>query len=296
MRATCPLCKQDSRLYFRTRDVNRKITREIFNYYRCSSCSLIFLSPIPGDLGKYYPNSYYPIPSSISELVKAAEAERYKIEIVKQFASGGRLLEIGPAYGTFIYLAKKAGFDAEAIEMDPKCCSFISEIIGVKAMQSNDPYETLKGLEKYNVIALWHVIEHLPDPWKTLEAISNKLEPGGILVVAAPNPEAFQFRVLRRYWPHIDAPRHLNLIPLSLLTEQLLSLGLRPVWSTTTDRGTLGWNTFGWVQFLTNFTNLRYFKTGLAIIGRLISIILGPVERMNGLGSAYTGVYQKGKR
>jgi 2-polyprenyl-3-methyl-5-hydroxy-6-metoxy-1,4-benzoquinol methylase len=295
MRATCPLCKQDSRLHFRTRDLNREITREIFNYYRCSSCNLIFLSPIPVDLGKYYPNSYYPIPSSISELTKSAEAERYKIDIVRQFASSGRLLEIGPAYGAFIYLAKKAGFDAEAIEMDPKCCRFISETIGAKSIQSNDPSEALKNVENYNVIALWHVIEHLPDPWKTFEAISNKLQPGGILVIAAPNPDAFQFRVLGRYWPNVDAPRHLKLITLSLLTKQMLSLGLRPIWSSTTDNGTLGWNIFGWVHFFTNITNLRYIKTGLAIIGRITSIILGPIERLKGLGSAYTVVFQKEK-
>ncbi len=293
MTATCPLCKQDSRFHFRTSDLNRKITREIFHYFRCSSCGLIFLSPIPNELGKYYPNDYYSIPSSISEIAKAAEFERYKIDIVKQFASGGRLLEIGPAYGTFIYLAKEAGFDAEAIEMDSNCCRFLQGVIGVKAICSNDPIEALKKLDDYNVIALWHVIEHLPDPWKTLEAISKKLQPGGILAIAAPNPESFQFRVLGRFWPHVDAPRHLQLIPLSLLTKQMLSLGLKPVWSTTKDTGTLGWNTFGWIYFFTNFTNLRYIRTGLAIIGRITSIILGPIERMKGLGSAYTVVYQK---
>ena len=279
MIVTCPQCKHDTRLYFRTKDFNRKITQDIFHYYRCPSCGLIFLSPIPDNLGKYYPNNYYSVPSSINELAKAAEFERYKIDIVNQFASGGRLLEIGPAYGSFLYLAKQAGFTAEAIEMDPNCCRFITETIGAKVIQSNDPAEALKNVENYDVITLWHVIEHLPDPWTTLEVISRKLQPGGILVIAAPNPEAFQFRVLGRFWPHVDAPRHLELIPQSLLTKQMQSLGLKTVWSTTTDEGTLGWNTFGWVYFFTNFTNLRYTKTGLGIIGRIMSLILSPIER-----------------
>jgi len=295
MIVTCPQCKQETRLYFRTKDFNRKITQDIFHYYRCSSCKLIFLSPIPQDLGKYYPNNYYPIPSSIDDLAKTAEYERYKIDIVRQFTSGGRLLEIGPAYGSFLYLAKQSGFDAEAIEMDANCCMFIREIIGAKVIQSNDPSEALKSAENYNAIALWHVIEHLPDPWKTLEAISCKLHPGGILVIAAPNPEAFQFRMLGRFWPHVDAPRHLELIPQSLLTKKMQSLGLKTVWSTTTDVGTLGWNTFGWEYFFGNFTNLRYIKTGLALMGRILSILLGPIERMKGLGSAYTVVYQREK-
>lgn len=256
---------------------------------------MIFLSPVPDDLGKYYPQDYYSIPSAVSEVAKAAEFEHYKIDIVKQFTSNGRLLEIGPAYGSFLYLAKQAGFDVEAIEMDLSCCKFISETIGVKAIQNNDPANALKNTVPYNVIALWHVIEHLPDPWHTLEAISNKLQPRGFLVIAAPNPGAFQFHVLGRFWPHVDAPRHVSLIPLSLLTKQMSSLGLRCIWSTTVDKGTLGWNSFGWVYFFSNFTNLRFIKTGLAIIGRIVSIILEPIERINGLGSAYTVVFQKEK-
>ncbi len=296
MTQSCPLCNNKSKLFFRATDVNRKITREIFHYYRCRSCGLIFLAPIPNDIGQYYPNNYYSIPCSANELAKAAQFERYKIDIVTQFATRrGRLLEIGPAYGSFIYLAKEAGFDAEAIEMDPNCCRFMSEIVGIKAIQSNDPQEALKSVENYDVIALWHVIEHLPDPWKTLEAIANKLLPGGILVIAAPNPEAFQFRVLGRFWPHVDAPRHVNLIPLSLLGERMQSYGLKKIWSSITDKGALGWNTFGWVYFFTNFTTSRFLKTILAIIGRITSIILGPIERMKCLGSAYTVVYQREK-
>ena len=295
MRTACPRCKKTSNPYFRVGDTNRKITKECFDYYRCSSCRLIFLSPIPDDLGKYYPNDYYPIPSSKDEIARFAEYERYKIDIVKKFASGGKLLEIGPAYGSFIYLAKEAGFDAEAIEMDSNCCKFISESIGARVICSNDPYEALQKVANYDVITLWHVIEHLPDPWKTLEAIAKKLQPGGILLIAAPNPEAFQFRILGRFWPHVDAPRHLNLIPLSLLGEQMRSCGLKTVWSTTTDKGTLGWNIFGWEHFFAHISDLRYVKTGLVFIGKIVNIILGPIERRNTRGSAYTAVFQKEK-
>ncbi len=293
MMASCPFCQQDSRLQYRTRDLNRKITGEIFHYYRCSSCRLIFLSPIPNNLGEYYPNNYYPIPASISELSKVAEYERYKIDMVKRFASGGRLLEIGPAYGSFIYLAKQAGFDAEAIEMDSNCCKFISETIGAKIMQNNDPAVALESTGSYNVIALWHVIEHLPDPWKTLQAVSTKLQPGGIVILAAPNPEALQYRILGRFWPHVDAPRHLSLIPLRLLSEKMTALGLKTIWWTTRDQGALGWNTFGWVHFFNNITDRRYIKTGLDLVGRFVSVVLGPLERMDSLGSAYTVVFKK---
>jgi 2-polyprenyl-3-methyl-5-hydroxy-6-metoxy-1,4-benzoquinol methylase len=296
MKASCPICRTDTHLLFRAKDYNRKLSSDIFHYYRCRSCDLIFLSPIPDDLGKYYPNNYYPIPASIDDLAKAADSERYKIEIVRQFVSEGKLLEIGPAYGSFLYLAKQAGFEVDAIEMDSNCCKFISETIGANAIQNDDPSEALKITGSYNVIALWHVIEHLPDPWKTLQMLSINLQPGGILILAAPNPNAFQFRVLGRFWPHVDAPRHLSLIPLSLLAKRMMAFGMIPIWSTTKDQGTLGWNAFGWVRFFNNLTDLRYVKTGLDIAGKLMSIILGPLERMDGLGSAYTVVFRKEQR
>jgi len=291
----CPQCKKESQLIFHAKDYNRRISKEYFDYYRCQSCELIFLWPIPVNLDIYYPKQYYSIPVSLEQLEARAEGERYKIKIVQSFVSMGRLLEIGPAYGSFTYLAKQAGFEVEAIEMDSECCQFLEDVVGVKAINSDDPSEALKTLEKYDVITLWHVIEHLSDPWSSLERISEKLLPGGILVIAAPNPDAFQFKVLGRFWPHVDAPRHLELIPLPLLMKKMQALGLNALWTTTSDQGTLGWNTFGWEVFFGNISNLRFVNRRLRKIGRLISKVLSPIERMNGRGSAYTAVFLKEK-
>jgi SAM-dependent methyltransferase len=293
MNKSCPQCKSETHLFFSTADYNRKTSKETFNYYRCPNCRLIYLFPIPNNLGEYYPKEYYSFPSSIEQLAQSAEPERYKIDIVKQFSSHGRLLEIGPASGNFTYLAKKAGFEVEAIEMDANCCSFLREVIGIKAMNSIDPSAALIGAEKYDVITLWHVIEHLPDPWVTLKSIADGMVSGGILVIAAPNPDAFQFRILGRFWPHVDAPRHLELIPLPLLANHVKSLGLTAVWATTTDKGTLGWNIFGWEVFFANISNQRLIKRRFSKLGKLISKIVRPIERMTDRGSAYTAVFKK---
>jgi 2-polyprenyl-3-methyl-5-hydroxy-6-metoxy-1,4-benzoquinol methylase len=295
MNIFCPQCKKDPSLYFRTRDLNRKISKEMFDYYRCQSCGLIFLWPIPDNLGDYYPKQYYTIPPSLQRLTAGAEGERYKIEIVQRFARHGRLLEIGPAYGSFALLAKNAGFQVEVIEMDGDCCKFLNEVAGIRAINSCDPAEALKDAGPYEVITLWHVIEHLADPWSTLKAMAERLQPGGLLVIAAPNPKAFQFRVLGRFWPHVDAPRHLSLIPLSLLQQETAALGLEAIWSTTSDKGTLGWNKFGWEVFLANFASRGFFRKYFGKIGRTIHKLVTPIERMDGLGSAYTVVFRKRK-
>lgn len=289
----CSNCNTEAEYFFRSRDYNRCITKERFFHYRCPKCNLIFISPIPGNLGKYYPQSYYFVPKSVDILEAGLANEKYKIEIIQRYIMQGRLLEIGPSVGCFTYLAKNSGFQVEAIEMDAKCSDFLNEVAGITTYNSNDICGVLKMAEAYNIIAMWHVIEHLPNPWETLVSICKKLNPGGILVIAAPNPDAFQFRVLGRYWPHVDAPRHLMLIPSRCLVEKIEALGMKVQLITTTDEGGLRWNVFGWEFFFSNLCSHTIINRFLRKVGRTVAKIFSPIERMNGKGSAYTLVFQK---
>jgi len=293
MMAGCPNCGTDAPLLFRAKDWNRRITGESFAFYRCNACALIFLSPMPSDLGAYYPPDYYTFPRNLAEVAQAAECERYKIDIVRRFKPGGRLLEIGPSWGGFLYLAKQAKFEAEAIEMDPACCDFIRNVVGVPALQSKDPMQAIRDMGPFDVVALWHVIEHIPEVWDTLAAVARRLNRGGILVIAAPNPRSLQFQIQGRRWPHVDAPRHVLLAPSSLLADRLRAKGLVTVWGTTDDPGTRGWNTFGWEYFFMNLSLRMRMRQLLRALGAGISFVLAPLERREGKGSAYTVVFRK---
>lgn len=294
MKNKCSYCGTESDIYFHSKDYNRKISEVIFNHYRCPKCSLIFIAPNPDNLGDYYPQSYYFVPESTVPLEAAAGHERYKIEIVQRYVRQGRLLEIGPSLGCFTFLAKKSGFEAEAIEMDARCSKFLNEVAGIPTVNSSDTCGALKTLKPFDVIAMWHVIEHLPNPWETLEVISEKLNPGGILVLAAPNPDAFQFHILGRYWPHVDAPRHLLLIPPQILVEKMAVLGMEVELITTTDEGSLGWNVFGWEFFFSNLNTHPRINRILRLFGRMVAKLFSPIEKIEGKGSAYTMVFRKG--
>jgi len=296
----CTLCKQSAFLLFKTTDTNRKISDHIFSYYRCSSCQLVFLSKIPENLGEYY-DGYYQFPT-IEKLAKTAFGERFKIEIIQEFVKEGRLLEIGPSIGVFAYQANQAGFEVDTIEMSSECCEFLSKEVGVNAVNSDDPSEALKKMRAHDVIVLWHNIEHLPDPWACLDQISKNLKPGGILVIATPNPNSLGFRILGAKWPHVDAPRHLNLIPLKALSDYLKPLKLIPIMATANDSGAQYWNRFSWQVYLMNYFNIdgkSYSKKSRwewlfwAGIGYIISLPLALVERKNLNGSAYTVLFRK---
>lgn len=293
MKAHCPFCQKESSLYFRTRDRNRRVTDESFDYYRCPGCRLIFVSPMPADLGKYYQQDYYTTSVSLEQLEACARPEEYKVELIRRFKQGGRLLEIGPAVGCFCLAAKRAGFEVEAIEMSAECCRVLEEKIGVRAINSSDTKGALSQAGPYDVIALWHVIEHLPDPLETMAAAASRLVAGGLLAVAAPNPAAFQFRVLGRYWAHVDAPRHVFLIPAELLIERARSLGLKPLLVTTTDAGGLGWNRFGWEYSLSKLTTRERPSYYLGRVGSKVTDLLARVEQRGMSGSAYTIIFRK---
>jgi SAM-dependent methyltransferase len=274
-------------------DRNRKLGAEGFPYHRCPACRLVFLHPIPADLGAYYPPDYYPVPASLEALRVAAGHEQFKLDLLSPYARSGSLLEIGPAFGNFAFLAKEAGFDVEVVEMDPRCCAFLQSVVGVRAIQSTDAAAAIRDRGPFDVVALWHVIEHVPDFAQLLTALAAKLKPGGHLILAAPNPDAFQFRVLGPLWTHLDAPRHVVLIPPSVLIEHLGRSGLVPAGSTMTDPGGRGWDTFGWQESLAAFATPGILRTALRAMGTAVARIARFVERDDRRGTAYTLVFRK---
>ncbi len=290
--AACRFCKKESEVLFKTKDFNRKVSQKEFIYLRCPSCKLISISEVPYDLGNYYSQEYYRIPS-LGKLKRVTRAERYKIGMVRKYVKSGALLEVGSAFGVFVYQAKEAGFKVDAIEMDGRCCEFLTSVIGVNAVKSDVPHKTVEYMKKHDVIAMWHVLEHLADPWECLGAMAKNLTPGGILVIATPNPDAFQFRVLGSYWPHVDAPRHLNLIPKNVLTEYLKPFGLEPVMVTTNDEGGRGWNRFGWQRYLMNRFSEKWMQRIFFMVGYLLSIPMAWWDMRNFNGSTYTAIFQK---
>lgn len=285
---TCRLCGARAKLAFGARDLNRRISDDVFDYYRCLRCGAVTLGTIPSDLARYYPREYYRLPESLDSLAELADAERYKLDIVVPLKSRGNLLDIGPSVGAFAYLAKAAGFEVSTIERDPDCCRFLERVVGVRAVQSDDPAGALRAEQHFDVITLWHVIEHLPEPWELLAEATKKLRPGGLLVISAPNPESLQFRLFGRYWMHLDAPRHLQLIPLAEVVDRAASLGLRPAYLSTHDQGTLLCNPPGWKVSTAHWLTDQAIPVLRWKLGTALALLANPIDRLGRLGSAYT--------
>jgi 2-polyprenyl-3-methyl-5-hydroxy-6-metoxy-1,4-benzoquinol methylase len=290
----CYHCGQSALLSFTSKDYNRRITEEKFDYYRCSKCDFIFLYPLPKDLGRFYPTEYYEVPKDEEELAARAEKlQSAKLDVLLRFATKGSLLEIGPAYGLFAFLAKRAGFEVTGIEMDSRCCDFLRSIVGITVVEGNDTLSLLGTLPKYDVIVLWQVIEHLPDPWTVLNSAAQHLVPGGVLIIDTPNPEAFQFRVFGARWTHVDAPRHVTLIPAQLLSEFAEKQGMKPIDISSNGAISRGYNSFGWAFSLKNFFRSAAAGSVAHLLGRVLNKLMIPIERIGLRGSTYTAVFKK---
>jgi SAM-dependent methyltransferase len=288
----CHYCNGSASALFDALDENRRISEASFKYVKCASCKTVFLSDPPADLGRYYEAEYYDIPS-VERLAAIARKDRNKIETILRFAQGGRLLEVGPAFGVFAWQAKEAGFSVDVIEMDARCCEYLRDKVGVSVLQSDDPNSTIQTLPQHEVIAIWHVLEHLRDPLGFLRAAAANLAPDGVLVIAMPNPSAFQFRIMGSRWPHLDAPRHLALIPAATLASKAREAGLEQIYLTSDDSDARSWNRFGWQRLLMNRFAWKFMQRMMLVFGYGLSFVMAPFDRRNFSGSAYTIVFRK---
>lgn len=249
------------------------------------------MDPIPPDLIPFYKGGYQSIPRSLSELRQVAAEERYRMDPILKHKKGGRLLEIGPWIGVFSCNAKDAGFDVTAIEIDQKCVDFLNQTVGIRALQSSDPAASLARMEeKFDVIALWHSLEHLRSPWVVVEQAARSLAAGGILVIAIPNIDSYQYSVLKAAWKHLDAPRHLFFFPIDSLIKLCRAQGLSALEISTSDELSDALSRDNWHSLAKSMIPVRYVK---GVLARLLRIAAWKGERKPNAGAGLTAVFQQ---
>lgn len=288
----CPMCGGTSAPALQAWDRNREITEARFSYARCTACGTVFLAEVPADLARYYDSDYHGFgPDGEPDWKRNGlllRSEAWRVERLRRHVHPGQLIEIGSGAGGFAAAARAGGFDVTAIEMNERCCDYLSRRLGVRAICSDQPLRALADLDPAGAIVLWHVFEHLPDPAEVLEQLAGKLEPGGILALAVPNPASLQFRLLGARWPHLDAPRHLCLVPPDALLARGRELGLSCVGLTTADPFGLHCDLFGWMYGLHPRPAAGVDSCWFRRAAQSLTLALSPLERRGRRGAAVT--------
>ncbi len=249
----------------------------------------------PADMAPFYAGGYDEIPATLDELRAISVLEPYRSELILKYKKSGRYLELGPWRGVMCCQMKDAGFEVTAIEMNHECVEYLHNVVGITAIQSTNPAETMMGLEPgFDVIAAWHSLEHLPHPWVVIQQAARLLNPGGILLLAMPNPESYEFSALKGAWMHLDAPRHLYFFSLRCLAAICDKYMLRPLEMTTADKFSNIQHWHAWRNFARSWVPIRYVRGVLGLVFTpILCKLASKKQSREGLGSAYTAAFVK---
>ena len=285
-----PISGEPAEYLFSAQD-NRGLPGQ-FHYWRGRN-GHVFLDPIPSDLDRFYADGYQPIPADEAELAEAAKADAYRLEPLLGLKPSGTFLEIGSWIGLTAYCAKQAGYRVSVLEREGRCVDLMQRA-GIDAIQTGDPARSLADLGRsFDVIGLWHSIEHLPRPWEVLQQAARALNPGGVLLVAAPNPESAQARVLGKHWYHLDAPRHIHFMPMDLIEQMAGREGLKLVSKTTDDPLGADLDRHGWeLEMRRRARNIKFLRGAMTL---LFARRFAARHRQPGAidGAAFTMIFQR---
>jgi len=229
----CPVCGSEKRETLLTGGDYICASPLEFTLVTCGECGLVYLCPRPeaADLEAHYGDEYRewqsPPASGLAARFRVLGVRR-KVRAVTEAGGRGRLLDVGCGYGDFLQGAREGGFEVFGTELESEQARRASELSGAD-VRAGALDECSFEPSSFDVITLWHVLEHLPDPVGTLASASELLKPRGTLVVGVPDSGSWAARLFARYWAGYDMPRHLCDFSATTLEDALRRAGFAPL-------------------------------------------------------------------
>lgn len=201
---------------------------------KCTECGLVYAFPRRGSTGITL--SYKETPPDTSYLLTQEDRRRKfagEVQSLTRFVRQGRILDIGCSIGIFLEEAQRQGFDAWGVELS-RWASGQAAAKGLRVF--NAPLQELNlENESFDIVTMWDVIEHLPDPRAELREINRVLKPGGLLVITTPDFTSLLSKVLGRAWQSVSL-QHIYYFTPPTLGKMLSACGFSVVKRTTDPR------------------------------------------------------------
>ena len=213
----CYCCgKEDFRLYTQAKD---NYYTETFNIVQCNHCHFIFTNPRPdfNEIGKYYHAADYLSHQShtkgfVQSIYRVARnyMKGKKLQLIQQVIqkeNNFALLDYGCGTGDFLGYIQKQNITAEGVEPDEHARKVAKEVNQVTTYSLEQANEL--STQKFDVITLWHVLEHIHQLHEKIEQFRSWLKPNGKLIIAVPNIESYDAAYYGKHWDALDVPRHI---------------------------------------------------------------------------------------
>ena len=224
------------KLYLKTKDYS--VSGESFELHQDTDLDMLVTHPQPKNIAQYYESEDYishtdaqkTFTDKLYQAVKQKNL-RNKIQIVEnQIDTKENLLDIGAGTGDFLVTAQNAGFHITGVEPSTKARALAAK----KEVELNSELKDLNG-KQFQVITLWHVLEHLPNLEDQIKEIVSLLKENGTLLIAVPNFKSFDANFYGNHWAGYDVPRHLWHFSKTAITKLFQKQGMevvsiRPMW------------------------------------------------------------------
>ena len=242
----CPVCNQDKFNPFLS-CVDYTVSRETFQIVQCAACGFRFTNPRPdeNEIGKYYQAEEYISHSDTSKgivnklyQIVRNHTIKQKVKLINQLVKSQKsvrkdsfgevksLLDIGCGTGEFLNACKENGWNVTGIEPSEIARKNAEQKYGIKPLPQEKLFEISE--RKFNVITLWHVLEHIYQLDKTIDQIKKIIADNGTLIVAVPNCNSFD---AKRSPPPIL--KHCNTNSGSFFNLSLIFIITSPLFSTS---------------------------------------------------------------
>ncbi len=195
---------------------------------RCNQCGLEYLNPrLRADVViKGYSSGSDE--TFISQVAGRERTFSTSLKLIEKYKPArGRLLDVGTAGGSFLSVAQKAGWEVEGCEPNRWMCDWANQHYGLEIVPGTI-FDMKLTSGSFDVVTLWDVLEHTPDPKATLEECKRVLKSGGLLVVNFPDIHSTVARLMGRRWVFLLSV-HLYYFTAATLTRMLKELGFKVV-------------------------------------------------------------------
>ncbi|APA64294.1 class I SAM-dependent methyltransferase [Maribacter sp. 1_2014MBL_MicDiv] len=199
-----------NKIYLETTD--HLVSNEKFRLEYLTETDMLVTQPIPENLINYYESNNYishkdeakTLLEKVYQTVKKIALKR-KLELINKYDNTSKtILDIGCGTGEFLITARKNNWNTVGVEINDEARNKSSK----KNITTYKVIEEVKS-SQFNIITLWHVLEHLKDLNGTITKISSLLDTDGTLVIAVPNYKSYDANYYKEYWAAYDTPRHL---------------------------------------------------------------------------------------
>nr|WP_315163384.1 class I SAM-dependent methyltransferase [uncultured Flavobacterium sp.] len=189
------------------------VSKEIFDLYHNQELDMLITSPQPSldVLGKYYESVDYishtdskrSLFEKMYHFVKSIALKNKLNLINSQQPNKGIILDIGAGTGEFLSVARQDGWKTIGVEPSDKAKA-IAKNKGVSFVEQTSELES----HSFDVISMWHVLEHVPDLNQQIKELKRLLKPNGTLIIAVPNFKSFDAKYYGKFWAAYDVPIH----------------------------------------------------------------------------------------